>query len=427
MKVVNISIFFLLLFNVLIAQERDLNYFLNSAKANSPLINADKNAGIIADLDLQQIKAVLTKPDIGINSEVLFAPILSHDNNLYRFNFISNGADNYTGYDLAATDGGQYQALVSIEQPLFTKSQLMAYGDWSGITKQINENNISLTIHEIEQLVTYQYILCLKSEIQIENSLFVIDEIKQQVLILQKLVENAVYKQTDLMLLQLEQQNFTIEYQKNKAEFRDNLYDLNLICGISDTTLIDIQQTELRIKPEITEASHFLSSYKLDSLLILADQEISGLKYKPQIHAFANAGLNAVYIPAINRLGFSVGLSFSWNIYDGNQMDIQREKSVINLKTSEFEKTQFLTQHDIYKNKLLSRINSTNQILNLMEEQINNYEDLLKDYSIQLSQGEISVMDYKNLLIDISSKKQEYNLLKMETLVLINSYNYWNY
>jgi cell division protein FtsB len=41
--------------------------------------------------------------------------------------------------------------------------------------------------------------------------------------------------------------------------------------------------------------------------------------------------------------------------------------------------------------------------------------------------GEASVMDYKNLLKDISAKKQELLQLKMEKQFLINSYNFLNF
>jgi hypothetical protein len=52
----------------------------------------------------------------------------------------------------------------------------------------------------------------------------------------------------------------------------------------------------------------------VDSLNITADQSISDLKYKPQVNLFANAGLNAIYLPAFNRFGLSTGITFSWNI-----------------------------------------------------------------------------------------------------------------
>jgi len=120
------------------------------------------------------------------------------------FELISNGADKYNGYDLASTDGGQYQALVNLKQPLFTKSQFNIYSDKNDISRKINENKIVLTIHETEQLVTYQYLICLKSKMQIENSVMLLKVLDDQLQTLQKLVESAIFKQTDYLLLQIE-------------------------------------------------------------------------------------------------------------------------------------------------------------------------------------------------------------------------------
>jgi len=36
-------------------------------------------------------------------------------------------------------------------------------------------------------------------------------------------------------------------------------------------------------------------------------------------------------------------------------------------------------------------------------------------------------MDFKNLLKDITAKRQDFLLQKMEKQLLVNSYNYWNY
>jgi len=182
-----------------------------------------------------------------------------------------------------------------------------------------------------------------------------------------------------------------------------------------------------QLNPDTIAHSSFLTSYKLDSLNIISDQSINELKYKPQVNFFANAGLNAVYIPTYNRLGFCAGITFSWNIYDGNQKNIEREKSKLNLQTLVFEKNNFLTQQDINKTKILNQIHSLNQRILLAEEQIILYSKLLDVYSKELTQGEMSVMDYKNLLKDITAKKQQSLLMKIEEQQLINSYNYWNF
>jgi outer membrane protein TolC len=409
------------------AQQRNLNFYVEQATINSPLINKNKNENNIVSLDLKQVKSILSKPEINVEVNVLFAPIVSHDNNTNRFEWTSPGATNYTGYDLAITDGGQYQAFVSIRQPLLTASKFRSFSNKSDISSQINENTIALTMHELVQLVNYQYILCLKSKAQSENSLIILKEMDKQLLIMQKLVESAIYRQTDLMLLQIEHQNFEGEFKTYQAEFRSNLYDLNLICGINDTSLIDIQETNFQLNSDKDVHSRFLISYRLDSLSIAADQAIYELKYKPQLNVFANAGLNAVYQPAFNRFGFSTGVALIWNIYDGNLRKFQRDKSAINLKTLDFEKNHFLIQNNLNKNKILNQIQSLNQRENLSSKQLIQYYKLYDVYTMELAQGEISVMDFKNLMKDIAAKKQESLQLKMERQLLISSFNYWNY
>ena len=409
------------------AQQRDLNFYLDQAKINSPLINKNKNESKIVTLDLKQINSVLSKPEVNLISGVMFAPIISHDNNSNRFELVSNGATNYTGYDLALTDGGHYQAVVSVRQPLFTGSRYKTYANKASISGRINDNNIALTVHELEQIVGYQYILCIKSKMQINNELSLLKELDEQVKIMQRLVENAVYKQTDLMLLQIEIQNYEAEYKMFLGEYMANIYDLNLICGIRDTSRVDLREIDFALKPDIVLSSNFLTAYKLDSLNIIADRSINDLKYKPQLDLFADAGLFAAYLPYPDRIGFSTGISLSWNIFDGHQRTIQREKSDINLQTIEFEKKNFMTQNDINKNKILNQIEVVDQRLRLYEQQADQYDKLYNAYSKELSSGEASVMDFKNLLKDIAAKKQETLLLKMERQLLINSYNYLTY
>jgi hypothetical protein len=422
-----IAILFLLAGSVLSAQQRDLTFYLEKAKQNSPLINKNLNEKIISGLDLQQMRSILLKPEINFVSELMLAPIISNDNNSTRLELASDDATDYSGYDLALSDGGHYQALVSLKQPLLAGSKYQAYASKADISGKINDNNINLTIHELEQVVAYQYILCIQSMKQVDNCSALINQLDEQLKMMKTLVENAIYKQTDMMILQIEFQNYMADYKMFHAEYLNNLFDLNIICGINDTCRVDLQEINLKIKPEFTGRSNFLTLYKLDSLDLIADQAISELKYKPQLDFFADAGLNAAYLPSLNRLGFSTGLSLTWNIFDGHQRNIQREKSAINIQTLEFEKKNFLTRNDISKNKILNQIEAVNQRIMLNEQQADQYSKLYDAYSKELSQGEVSIMDLKNLIKDIASKRQEILQLGMEKQILINSYNYLNY
>ena len=418
----------LLFFSITIqAQSKDLNYYISQAKINSPLINKSMNNNKILQLDLQQVKSLLSKPKVDVNALVLFAPIISHDNNSNKFEWVSKAADDYTGYDLSYSDGGQYQAFLSITQPLFTRSIYDTYAKKAEVAQKINENNIELNNHELEQLISYQYLICLKSKKQREISLKLINDLKKQLEILENLVKNAIYKQTDLLLLQIELQNFELETKTFASEYRNNLSDLNLLCGIKDTNLIDILDIEFELKADTLSNSRFLTSYKLDSLNIMAEQMLFEQKYKARVNLFANAGMAAIYLPEFNRLGFSTGISLSWNIFDGHQRKAESEKSMIKLQNLAFEKQNFMAKHQVNKNKYLSQIKLVEQQSLMVEKQLNQYRKLMDLYQIEFSQSQVSIMDFKIVIKDISLKNQELLLLKMKKQVLISFYNFWEY
>jgi outer membrane protein TolC len=422
-----LTILILILTGLTFSQQRDLNFYIGQAKKNSPLINKNKNDNKIIILDLQQTERVLNSPVISLESSLLFAPIISHDVVPSTIAIASNGSSKYTGYDLGITNGGQYQAFISVKQPLFGNVNLKAYSAKSDISQKRNDNSTTLTNHEIEQLVGYQFILCMKSKTQVRNSEVILHQLDDQLNIMHKLVENAVYKQSDLMLLEIEKQNAEITIKSFKDDNKTNLNDLNLLCGIKDSESIDIQETELTIPTRICSESKFLTSYKLDSLGIVADQTISELKYKPQLNAFANAGFNATGIPTFERFGFSFGLNFSWTLYDGNQRKFEQDKSLVNIASLQFEKEHFKTQQEINRDNILSQMKAIDEREMILKSQLNQYDKLYKVYSDELARGLVSVMDFKNLLKDVTSKKQDFLLLKMEKQLLINSLNYWNY
>lgn len=427
MKKITLSLWLLFSAWLLNAQSRDLNYYLEQAKANSPLIHQSINDNKMVALDLKQVKAVLSRPVINLEGNVLFAPIVSHNNNSNRLEWISKGANNYSGYELALTDGGQYQALAALKQRLMANSELNANTHKADINTKINDNNIALTIHDLEQLVSYQYILCLKAASQTQNTHLLLLQVNEQLSILEQLVKNALYKQTDLLLLQIEKNNLAGSLNSYRAEYESNLHDLNLISGINDTTVVNLEKTLFKLTPDKIDYSNFLISYELDSSMISAEQSLYDQSYKPKLYLFANAGLNAVYRPAFNRLGFSTGITLSWTLFDGRQRRIQQQKTWISLNTNEFNKQNFITQTTLHQNKILNQIRSLQQRESITSIQIEQYNQLIESYNKELSRGNVSIMDLKNLLKEMAAKKQELVLLEMEQQSLISSYNYWNY
>ena len=427
MKITFVNICIIFFISLANAQTRDIDYYLSQAKSNSPLINKTQNSNKLIQMDMQIVKNIISKPTVNIEANILFAPIISHDNNSNKFQWVSDGANSYTGYDLAHSDGGQYQAIISVKQPLFLGGVYKSYSKQADIQSQLNDNEIVLTEHELVQLVTHQYIICLMAKYQCDISKSLLDKLNAQLQTMQKLVENAIYKQTDLMIMQIEAENYLIEYEDYKAQYRRNLSDMNLLCGIKDTNTVSLEDVKFDLKQDNVSSSRFLKKYDLDSLNIQANQNLFEQKYKPQLSLFANTGINAIYTPSLNRFGFATGLNFTWNIFDGNQKKIQHNKSLIEMETVKFEKQNFINKYNVIKEKYLSQIIAIEKQISIVQGQLLEYKKLYDLYSLELSQSQVSIMDYKNLVRDISAKKQEDLRLKMQKQALINSYNYWNF
>ncbi len=406
--------------------QNSLQHYIRLAEQNSPLLQKQENNQKIIDLDLKQFNAIYKSPNININSNVLFSPIISKDGNANKLEWFSSGSSDYIGYDLGATNGGQFQALISVNQPLFTHQYIAAHQNKANILQERNLNSVQLTKAELEQVVTHQYILCVRSQKQKKNIRNTIQVLQEQIQQMQPLVKAGIYKLIDLKLLEIELKNNQIEEERLNGLYLDNFNTLNLLCGITDTTLFELDEISLDLNSPVQKPSLFIRQYKLDSLTVKAEQNIFNLQYLPQISAFGDAGLNATYQPAFNRLGFSVGLSLTWNLFDGHQRKINEQKAIIQLSNIETDRKYFENQNDIRKKNILSQIDNLNRQLDLIDRQLTEYENLLELYKIEIKESLISVLELKTLIREISVKQQNKTNTLMSKEILINSYNYWN-
>lgn len=406
--------------------QNSLQNYIEFAEQNSPLLQKQENNNKIIDLDLMQFNAIYKSPNINLNSNAIFSPILSKDGNTNKVEWVSSGSSDYIGYDLGASNGGQYQALISVEQPLFTDKYIAAHQNKAALLVERNSNLTQLTKAELNQVVTHQYILCVQSQKQKENIQNTISVLHEQIQEMQHFVEAGIYKLIDLKLLEIELGNNQIEEERLNGLYLDNFNTLNLLCGITDTTIFDLEEINLDLNLPSQTPSLFTQQFKLDSLSISASQNIFNLRYLPQISAFGDAGLNATYQPALNRMGFSVGLALKWNLFDGHQRKINDEKAIIQLSNIEIDRNYFESQNDIRKKNILNQIENLDKQLGLIDKQLSEYENLLELYKIEIRESLISVLELKTLIRELSVKQQIKTNTIMAKEILINSYNYWN-
>jgi outer membrane protein TolC len=408
------------------AQNR-LDYFISQAVNNSPLINENYSLNKVNELEAKRLKAIYTKTQIGITANYLFAPIIATDNNNTVFEPNSGGAVNYYGYDLGASNGGEYRAMVNVTQPLFGTEKYKTAAEQVSIETRMNENNRKLTTHDIGKIVTDQFILCVQDSKQIADAETFVTLLADQKEILIRLIQSGIYKQSDLILLTIEQQNFQAQVETLKANYQRDFLELYTICGIDDTVTVQLQNIELELNPEVSN-SIFTESFRLDSLNLSAGQNVFELQYKPQINLFANAGLWAFSPSAIpQRFGMSAGVSLSWNLFDGRQKEINRQKTVLLQRNTSFHKNYFETQNKLRLEKILGEIKSIENQIEISGSQLKNYDDLLEAYQKELSAGQISVIDFLTVLKNKATQTSAHNMLFLKKQSLINTYNYWNW
>lgn len=407
--------------------QNNLRYYIKQAQIISPIINENKNLAKVNQLESGRLRAFYTKPQVGITANYLLSPIVSTDNNQTKIILNPDKVKNYHGYDLSYSNGGQYQVMLNVSQPLFNGQRYKTASDLLNVFSQINQNNAKINAHDIVKIVTDQYILCLQDNKQIIYAEAMVSLLADQKFILQKLVENSIYKKSDLTLLIIEQQNFLAQLTTFKASYRRDLMDLNILCGISDTVVVELQPGKLVINSTVSN-SKFLEKYRLDSLNLVSQQKIFELKYKPQINLFANTGLNAVYAPTIpNRFGISAGVSFIYNLWDGNQKNISRNKTTIKEQSVLFYIENFNTQNTIRKTKIITELQSYTERISIAERQLQEYKLLLNSYKKEMVSGQLSIINYLTVLKNAAIAQRDYTLLFTNQQSLINAYNYWNW
>ena len=393
------------------AQAQTLQSYLDAAQVNSPVLRENENLAAIAGLEVNKARAVYQMPEISTTSNFLYAPVVRD-----------------IGYDNSITNGALYSAQLNINQPLFTRQQMEAQVKNSLANQQIYRQNTVLSQHDLARQVTEQYILTWQNLERSANTQRLLDLLTEQEKVVRVFAQNAILSQSDVLFFTIEKGNQQLALRDFQIAYRQGLAMLNLICGQADTAYIELQQPSIQLKDGTAGMSNFLKIYELDSLLAQSNQEISELKYRPQVSAFANYGLNAIMLKDIyKRFGFSAGVNFSMSLFDGNQRDLTRQQTQLSQQTSQVQRAFQATQVEQQRLAALQQINLLDAKIEAVQRQLSDYDILLKFYRERIARGELSVNDYMNTIKSFAAAQADFTSLKTSRMLLVNNYNYWNW
>ena len=183
-----------------------IHYYIEAAKANSPLIADFRNQSEIEQAELERLKAMYTHSRLELNGDYLFVPVVSKDGGHAEFKWNARSATDYYGYDLGESSGSFHTVLTWTQPLILGKTSYKVAQGQAKVNTDIAHNRTRMEEHQLERSVTEQYLLCLLDKAQIDYTDSVSAVIERQTHIVRKLVENGFSKQSDLNLLAIERE-----------------------------------------------------------------------------------------------------------------------------------------------------------------------------------------------------------------------------
>ena len=390
------------------SQTQSLDYYINKAIKNSPLLNDYHNQLQAGKLDSLLIRAG-EKIQVEANSQVMYAPVVKG-----------------WGYDEALTNGANISGLVGVKKNIIDKKVRESAFNGLAIQKKMVGNSIKILVKDIKKAVTAQYLTAFLDYSEITFNHIQLEILKNQLQLLKRLVESGIYKQTDYLSLLVEIQALDLLITQSNGQYENDLYSLNLLCGISDPTNVKLVQPEIVDTKELNlEQSPLFMHFRLDSLKIENEKKIIADQVRPKLNLFADAGLMSSTLENIyKRFGVSGGINLNIPLYDGGQRKIQIQK----LALSELSRTSyqqfFKSQYNQQIMQLYAELTVTAKVISQINEQLLTLHDFNSMAKIQMGNGLISITEYLSSVKNILTLNKTLNQTSIKRLQLINELNY---
>jgi outer membrane protein TolC len=391
--------------------ERGLDFYLNQAISNSPLLKDYANQISSSALDSELIRAA-NRPQVLANGQVIVAPVI----------------DGY-GYDQTISNGSTYTAMLSVSQPIFTRRILLPQYIAVRLQRASISNSSHMSTLDLQRSITQQYLNTYASLIQYQTNQEVYQLYRDQQQLLHDLTAQGLYKQADYLSFLVALQTQEISQGQLALQFQTGLATLNYLCGIPDTSAVSL--SEPRIVPNIPvekDSSTFFRQFFLDSLTLLNSRAEVDARYRPSVNWFANTGLNSSNLSyAYRNFGASAGVNFSIPIYDGKQRQLQYRKLGLSENSRRAYATFFSSQYDQQSAMLVQQLKSYDALISEIRSKMDNAQ-LLTDLNKKLlNTGDVRVTDYILAINNYLTIKNDLIQAEISRWQIINQLNYWHH
>ena len=403
-------LFFSFLTTVCYCQKNKLDFYVDKALANSPLLKDYQNQVQSSYYDSLLIMATY-KPQVTGSSFNSYAPTVKG-----------------WGYDGAITNGGNFNALVGVNKQLMNKKTVASQFQNIQLQNDALTNNGKITEQDLKRTIIAQYITAYGDLQQLNFNKEINSLLTKQELILKKLTQSNVFKQVDYLafLVTLQQQALIIKQQD--MQYKNDYALLNYLCGIADTATVNLTDPEIRssLLPE-TSNSVFFKQFEIDSLKLLNSKSLLEINYRPRINLFADAGYNSsLAFKPYKNIGTSFGISASIPIYDGKQKKLQISKINIAERSRTNYKDFFTKQYAQQIAQLTQQLKASEEMIASINAQLKYAQSLIEVNGKLLNAGEVRIADYILALNNYMNAKNLITQNSINRMQIINQINYWN-
>jgi outer membrane protein TolC len=392
-------------------QTRDLDYFIQRARQNSPVLKDYENQILSNRIDSQILKASLGT-QVNFLSTNYYAPIIRG-----------------WGYDPAITNIANVSGLIQANRNFLARNNIAAQYRTIALQSRSLLDTMQLSVRDLSRTIADQYINTYGDLLLVNFNKEVFDLMKREEEALKKLTEASVYKQTDYLSFYVTMQQQELLWLQSQIQYNTDYLSLNYLAGIEDTTIAIIQ------KPELTDTlrtdfynSVFNSRFMTDSLRLANERALIEFEYKPKIGAYTDAGYNSsMQFQPYRNFGFSAGISLTIPIYDGRQKQMKYSKIDLRERTRQNNKSFFVNQYRQQIAQLKQQLYATELLVSKIDRQIEYSHTLIIANGKLLETGDITMKDY---VTAINNYLNAQNLLTQNTISrmrIVNQLNYWNH
>lgn len=391
-------------------QARSLDYFIQQAKDNSPLIKDYNNQILSYQLDSLIFRASL-KTQVNFISSNSYAPVIKG-----------------YGYDEAITNGANISAVVQANRNFLTKNNVASQLATIRLQSQALLDTIAISQQDITRTIAEQYITAYGDQVTMDFNEEVYNLLRKEDTVLKKLTQASVYKQVDYLAFYVTLQQQQFAYLQSQIQYNTDYLTLNYLAGVVDTNIARIERPNINDTMQFNfYNSVFYRRFTTDSLRLTNEKTLIDYTYRPKIGTYTDAGYNSSLLTTpYKNLGVSFGVSFTVPIYDGHQKELRLSQVYIRERTRLTNKAYLLNQYRQQIAQLNQQLHSSDLLVKTINDQIKYINTLLTANAKLLETGDIKISDYVLAITNYMNARNLLNQNSINRFRIANQISYWN-